>query len=416
MTRLLIWGVLGVVLASGIGFGAWLLSLPPAPAVAAPPAIGREEVSAMLEALKPLRRERPLIAIVGANGATHTETTDYVLPYGILRRADVADVVALATGPGSVKLYPALQAEPDATLDQFDAQHPEGADYVIVPAMSRDDDPDVRDWLSSQRAKGAMIISVCAGAKVAAAAGLLDGKRATTHWYYRRQLLGAHPTIRFVSDWRFVVDGKVATTTGITASVPMMLTLIEAIGGRGRAETVARDLGLAHWDARHASAAFLFSRPFATTVLGNLLAVWNHERIAIRLSPGIDEVSLALVADAWSRTYRSRAETIATDDSMVTTRSGLRIRPDRVVPGRPNARRIDIPAKPPARVLDESLIKIGDSYGTATAEIVAAQLEYPGGLAEWKAAVGAIVAPTERRDGPSPRQVTDANRRAGDPG
>lgn len=408
MVRFLVWGVLGVVLVSGVGFGAWLLSLPPAPVVAAPLPIGREEITATLEALKPWRRARPLIAIVGANGATQTETTDYVMPYGILRRADVADVLALATGPGTVRLYPALQAEPDATLDQFDAQHPDGADYVIVPAMSRDDDPAVRDWLRSQQAKGAMIISVCAGAKVIAAAGLLDGRRATTHWYYRRELLGAHPTIRFVSDRRFVVDGKVATTTGITASMPMMLTLIEAIGGRDRAEMVARDLGVSAWDARHASGAFLFSRPFATTVLGNLFAIWNRERIAIRLTPGIDEVSLALVADAWSRTYRSQTETIAGDDSVVTTRSGLRIRPDRVVPTRPDARQIDIPAKPPAQALDESLIRIADSYGTATAEIVAAQLEYPGRLAEWKARA----APA----GASLRQVTNVDRRAGDPG
>src|SRR5689334_21578040 len=134
MMRLLVWGTLGIVLLSGIGFGVWLLSLPPAPAMAAPPAIDRDEVRKTLDALKPARRARPLIAVIGANGATQTETTDYVVPYGILRRADVADVVALATGPGLVKLFPALQVEPDATIDEFDAGHPEGADYVIVSA------------------------------------------------------------------------------------------------------------------------------------------------------------------------------------------------------------------------------------------------------------------------------------------
>ena len=91
------------------------------------------------------------------------------MPYGILRRADVADVVALATEPGPVKLFPALQVEPDATVAEFDAQHPEGADYVIVPAMMRDDDADVLKWIRSQAAKGATIIGVCAGAKVVGA-------------------------------------------------------------------------------------------------------------------------------------------------------------------------------------------------------------------------------------------------------
>jgi transcriptional regulator GlxA family with amidase domain len=211
--------------------------------------------------LKPPKRRRPLIAVIGNNDAT--ETTDYVMPYGILRRADVADVVALATQPGPVTLYPALRVEPDATVAEFDTQHSEGADYVIVPGMSRDDDPAVLQWIRSQKAKGATVIGVCAGAKVVASAGLLDGKRATTHWCYLNQLRAGHPMIRYVADRRFVVDQGVATTTGITASVPMSLILIEAIAGRDRAEAVGRDLGLAEWDARHDSSAFKLTRPFA---------------------------------------------------------------------------------------------------------------------------------------------------------
>ena len=215
----------------------------------------------MIAALKPPKRQRPLIAIIGINDAT--ETTDYLMPYGILRRADVADVVALATEPGPVTLYPALKVEPQATVADFDARHPEGADYVIVPAMSRDDDPAVLQWIKSQAAKGAIVIGVCAGAKVVGQAGLLDGKRATTHWYYLKELRDKHPAIHYVADRRLVVDRGVATTTGITASMPMSLTLIEAIAGRDKAEAVGRDLGFTDWDARHDSDAFKFTRPFA---------------------------------------------------------------------------------------------------------------------------------------------------------
>ena len=93
--------------------------------------------------------------------------------------------------------------------------------------------------------------------------------------------------------------------------MPMSLTMIEAIAGRDKAKAVARDLGLTDWDARHASDAFHFKRPFALTAIGNMLAFWNREQLGIELAPGVDEVSLALVADAWSRTYRSRAVTFA---------------------------------------------------------------------------------------------------------
>src|SRR5690606_21875845 len=212
------------------------------------------------------------------------------------------DVITLAAGPGPVTLFPALTVDADATIAQFDAQHPDGADYVIVPAMSRDDDPAILAWLQEQSRKGAITIGVCAGAKVVAAAGLLDGRRATTHWYYLQELLERHPAITYVADRRVVTNRGVTTTTGISASMPMMLILIEAIAGRHKAETVAGSLGVRSWDIRHASNAFQLTRPFTMTVLGNTLAFWNHEPVGIALQPGMDEVSLALVADAWSRT------------------------------------------------------------------------------------------------------------------
>lgn len=258
--RILAWSGLGcAALLLAIG-GTWLFMLPGSPARGAAPVISRDESEATLAALKPPKRRRPLIAIVGINDMS--ETTDYLMPYGILARADVADVLTLATQPGPVTLYPALKVQPHTTITEFDAAHPDGADYVIVPAMTREDDPVALQWIRAQAGKGAIVIGVCVGAKVVANTGLLDGKRATTHWYSVRDLQ-KHSAIRYVADRRLVVDHGVATTTGITASMPMAVTLIEAIAGRGKAEAVARDIGLAEWDARHRSDAFQFTRPFA---------------------------------------------------------------------------------------------------------------------------------------------------------
>ncbi len=331
----------------------------------------------MLATLKPPKRQRPLIAIVGINNAT--EVTDYLMPYGVLRRADVADVVLLATEPGPVTLYPALTVEPEATVAAFDAQHPDGADYVIVPAMSRDDDPAALQWLNSQAAKGATIVGVCVGALVVGEAGLLDGKRATTHWYYVKELLKKHPGIRFVADRRLVVDEGVATTTGVTASMPVSLTLIEAIAGREKADAVARDIGLQHWDARHDSNPFQFTRPFALTAIRNSVAFWNREELGLELTPGVDEVSLALVADAWSRTYRSRAVTFSRTEGAQQTRNGIRVLPDQVVASWPAEHLLPaVGDRQPARALDEALQGITARYGTPTTDFVAMQLEYPG--------------------------------------
>jgi putative intracellular protease/amidase len=377
MTKsIFIWGGVAVVLLCLVGFAGWMSRLPSALAAAEAPPVPRAEADAMLASLRPKGNERPLIAVIGINDAT--ETTDYLMPTGILRRADIADVVMLATGLGPVQLYPALRVEPDATIAEFDAAHPEGADYVIVPAMSRDDDPAALAWLRSQAAKGARIIGVCAGAKVVGAAGLLDGRQATTHWYYLKEMLDRSPTITYVADRRMVSDGAVATTTGITASMPMMLTLIEAIAGRDKAEAVARDLGLEEWDARHASDAFKLTLPFATTVLTNRMAFWNREVLGIRLEPGMDEVSLALVADAWSRTYRASATTFAVSADVVESRNGVRVIPDEVASLWPADRKVStFSDQKPADALDETLAAITARYDERTTNVVAMQLEYP---------------------------------------
>jgi transcriptional regulator GlxA family with amidase domain len=373
--RLVLWGGLGAAAVPLAVGGSWILSLPSAPSAVTAAPVAPNEAEATLAALKPPKRQHPLIAVVGVNAGT--EVTDYLMPYGILRRAGIADVVALGAEPGAVTLYPALKVEPEATIAEFDARHPEGADHVIVPAMHRDDDPAVLRWIRSQAGKGAIIIGVCAGAKVVGAAGLLDGKRATTHWYYVEELRGRHPTMRYVADRRLVVDAGVATTTGITASMPMSLTLIDAIAGREKAEAVGRDLGLAQWDASHDSHAFTFTRPFALTAIGNRLAFWNHERLGMPLVPGVDEVSLALVADAWSRTYRSRAVTFAGTSDAQQSRSGIRVIPDQVATSWPAGQLLPaIRDLPPARVLDQALQGIAARYGTRTADFVAMQLEY----------------------------------------
>ncbi|GAA0490579.1 DJ-1/PfpI family protein [Pigmentiphaga sp. GD03639] len=376
LNRHIVRGGLALVLLGLAGFGAWLSSLPPASAPAQAQPVAAGDVDAMLASLQPPGHKRPLVAVVGLNDAT--ETTDYLMPTGILRRADVAEVVTLAAGQGPVKLFPALTVQADATIAQFDARHPAGADYVIVPAMSRDDDPAVLAWLREQSGKGAIVLGVCAGAKVVAAAGLLDGKRATTHWYYLQDMLDKHPSITYVANRRVVADRGVATSTGISASMPMMLTLIEAMAGRQKAEAVARDLGLPSWDLRHASQAFVLSRPFATTVLGNVLAFWNRERIGVELQPGMDEVSLALVADAWSRTYRSRALSFARTPQAVETRNKVRVIPDASPADRPSAAPMAaFTDRRPAQALDQTLHAIAGRYGAPTASAVALQLEYP---------------------------------------
>jgi hypothetical protein len=96
------------------------------------------------------------------------------------------------------------------------------------------------------------------------------------------------------------------------------------------------------------------------------------------LAPAVDEVSLALVADAWSRTYRSRAVTFARSGGAQQSRGGLRILPDQIAADWPADRLLPaVTELQPAEALDRSLQGIEARYGTRTADFVAMQLEYP---------------------------------------
>ena len=341
--------------------------LPPAPNDAA--ASGRAQ-QAFVQALAPRRAGPPVVAVLALNEGT--ETTDLLLPHAVLQRAGVAaQVVAPRRGP--VALYPALQIEAAQDFAGFDRAHPAGADYVIVPAMQPDDDPAVTAWLRRQAERGARVIGICAGALVVGQAGLLDGRRFASHWYYRRQVADRHPSARFVPHQRYVVDGDVATTTGITASVPAMLALVEALQGREKAQAVAAEIGVAAWSPVHDSTAFGLNAGRATHYLLNKAAFWRHERMQLPVHDGSDDIALALAADAWSRTGRASVQ--ATAPGPVRLRSGL------VLMARPATEPLpSVPlaaAAKPVQQLDRTLCEIARRYGDARREWVMQEMEYP---------------------------------------
>jgi transcriptional regulator GlxA family with amidase domain len=97
-------------------------------------------------------------------------------------------------------------------------------------------------WVQRRAQAARRVASVCSGAFLLATAGLLDGRRATTHWSRCADLAAAFPAIRVEQDPIYVTDGKVWTSAGVTAGIDMALALLEADLGRPMATAVARHL------------------------------------------------------------------------------------------------------------------------------------------------------------------------------
>lgn len=322
-------------------------------------------------------RSRPVVAVVGEN--TFTELTDYVIPYGVLHASGVAEVFALATQAGPIQMFPALKIRPQSTVAEFDVRFPEGADYVIVPAVHRTTDAALLKWVNDQASKGASIVGVCDGVWVVAHAGLLKGRKTVGHWYSFDDLEKQFPTSTWVRNRRYLADGRVVTTTGVTASIPVSLALVEAMGGLERARSTARAIGAADWSATHKSSDFKLRPNHMYVAATNWLAFWAHEEIGIPISNGVNEIALAVTADAYSRTYRSNVVSVASSKDEVRTRGGLVIVPDRLVdsPGAPHRALPPIGDVKPVAALDAALRDIAGKYGQPTSDFVALQLEYP---------------------------------------
>jgi transcriptional regulator GlxA family with amidase domain len=119
-------------------------------------------------------------------------------------------------------------------------------DLIIVGASMEDVSPETIQLIRHAHSHCRRIAATCYGAFVLAEAGLLDGRRATTHWIRARELRDRYPKVRVEEDRIFVADGPVWTSAGMTAGIDLALALIEQDLGREVARTVARRLVLYH--------------------------------------------------------------------------------------------------------------------------------------------------------------------------
>jgi transcriptional regulator GlxA family with amidase domain len=165
----------------------------------------------------------------------------------------------------------ALTRDPVASTTGFGIVAQDGpeilarADTVIVPG-TRFPPARVRGVLPEDAAAalasvrpGTRLVSICTGAFVLAAAGLLDGRRATTHWRFADDLRALHPTVQVDENVLFVDDGDVLTSAGLAAGIDLCLHMIRADHGSQTANAVARYCVVPPW--REGGQAQFIDRP-----------------------------------------------------------------------------------------------------------------------------------------------------------
>ncbi len=146
-------------------------------------------------------------------------------------------------------------------------------------------DPAAGRAIARLAGRARRVASVCTGAYVLAAAGLLDGRRATTHWAFCERFARAFPSVSVDADAIFVRDGRVWSSAGVSAGIDLALAMVEADLGRDVALTVARYLVLF---VRRAGGQSQFSAQLASqlaeTDAVRAVQTWIHEHVGAPLA------------------------------------------------------------------------------------------------------------------------------------
>ncbi|WP_437588312.1 GlxA family transcriptional regulator [Sorangium sp. So ce1000] len=230
-----------------------------------------------------------------------------------------AIVASTAGGPVRTTTGLAVCAEPLAALDD------EAIDTLIVPGSGPPEapavPPDLVAWLARRAPRVRRTCAVCTGAFLLAAAGLLDGRRAATHWRSAPLLAERHPRVRVDADSVYLRDGSIWTSAGISAGIDLALALVEEDLGHRAAMAVARQLVVF---LKRPGGQSQFSAPLAAQAAEGGTFADLHAWMADRLAGDLRVERLAAQAGMSPRTF-ARAYTAALGQTPAKVVAAMRL-------------------------------------------------------------------------------------------
>ena len=299
------------------------------------------------------------LAVAVVLGASGSVITDAFGPYEVFARSQEFFVYTVSASRPTAMLSGGLAVVPDYSLDDVDAGLAPEPDVVVVPAVAAPNgrkEAPLREWITRRVDRGAHLLGVCNGSRLLAATGLLDGRRATSHWSSIRGLERSRPQVDWVRGQRYVQDGNLTTTAGVTSGVFGALRLVEQLAGAAEAERVGQELAYPGWSL-HAPTEIRAQR-WAPRDLAYLLAVvfpWLRPTVAVGLVEGVGELDVAAPFELYASSFAARTVPIAAE-AIVTTRHGLRLVATPANAGTLRIDRLMVPGVGPIEEVDPQLL------------------------------------------------------------
>jgi putative intracellular protease/amidase len=259
-------------------------------------------------------------------GASGTVGSDALAPYEVFASSPEFSVHTIAASSAPQQTQGGPSIVPTYTFADTTTGRAPRPDLVVVPAVARASGPDeeaMRAWVRDQAAAGVPILSVCNGAEVLAATGLLDGRTATAHWSRLGTYAKKYPHVHWVAGKRFVQDGPITSTAGVTSGIPGALRVMADLIGPDEATRVGRLVGYPQWSLTQSPdiPTLAFARTDLPVGL-NALIPWGRPSVGIALADGVSEIDVASSFEVYDVSYAARPIPLSATGS-VTTKHGL---------------------------------------------------------------------------------------------
>ncbi|MBI1280563.1 MAG: DJ-1/PfpI family protein [Anaerolineaceae bacterium] len=273
---------------------------------------------------------KPTVAVV--LGDNRTEDTDFLIPYQLFSASEAYNVYAVAPERKATSLAGGLEVMPDFSYAELNTLLGKSPDVVVIPAIPNPESADNRPiltWIKQQSDRGSYIFSICVGAEVFAATGLLDGRIATTHWGDIDRIQALYPAVNWARGVRYVDGGTYMTSAGITSGIDAVLHYIAQHNGDAVAKTVAEKMHYPSYAFVDQPQVEQYSATPDLTAVGliNILFHWNHPTAGVLVYDGINELELAATYDTYVATYTTRLMSVSETRQLITTQYGLQIVP-----------------------------------------------------------------------------------------
>jgi AraC family transcriptional regulator, transcriptional activator FtrA len=312
---------------------------------------------------------KPTVAVV--LGELEHEITDTIGPYAMFAETGMYNMYMVAQTREPRAMAPrigytltgAVDLIPHFTFGELDALLGRSPDIVVVPQMNGVAAPEngpLLDYIRQHAQNNALILSWCTGANVLAAAGLLDGRPATAHWGDIDRLERMYPAVQWQRGVRYVDDGNVVTTGGVTAGMDGTLYVLKKLHGAEMADRVARAM---HYqptielDASPTAEQYTIGLQESIIVLNGTFD-WSKHDLGVWVYDGIGDMELSAVLDAYPVSLSTRTYTVGAARGIVTSQYGLHLMPHWDLAALPSVDRLLVPGGPSAAHTDASLAAV----------------------------------------------------------